>query len=366
MNKFSLIIAILLYCFPVILSAQGIVFEQISFSEALVKAKAENKLVFVDCYTSWCGPCKQMSEKVFTQEKVGAYFNGRFVNLKIDMEKGEGKTLASQLNITAYPTFVLVRPDGSVLYKLVGGCDADTFIARIKEGQDENNSLSALKSKYVNGKMTNREIVDYVQLLFQSGEREEAKKVSGELLNKLTDQEKVQPEYWVLFTNYSITGLGSDNFEYLLRNQKNFEKSVGKEAVEQKIWSVYSGYIGNYILGTILGAPRYDAAKCAVFEKQIKQLRIRDKKALLARFRLAQARHDKDVSAMIKNMKIVLPTLREGDLWGYATAFTQVEREGLTQTYSKSLYQLGQLFVQKAENEDLKGYLENFFRKYGA
>ena len=62
-------------------------------SEALAKAKAENKLVFMDCYTSWCGPCKYMTETIFPQEKAGEFFNPKFVCVKFDMEKGEGKEL---------------------------------------------------------------------------------------------------------------------------------------------------------------------------------------------------------------------------------------------------------------------------------
>ncbi|GAH00631.1 unnamed protein product, partial [marine sediment metagenome] len=69
---------------------QGINFNVHSFEEAIKTAKAENKLIFVDAYTTWCGPCKWMSKNVFTEGKVGDYFNESFVNVKIDMEKGEG------------------------------------------------------------------------------------------------------------------------------------------------------------------------------------------------------------------------------------------------------------------------------------
>ena len=95
------------------------------FKDAVAKAKQMNKLVFLDCYTSWCGPCKMMSNTVFPQEKVGAYMNPRFVNIKIDMEKGEGVELAKRLQISAYPTFIIFNGDGNEIGRFLGGCDAD-------------------------------------------------------------------------------------------------------------------------------------------------------------------------------------------------------------------------------------------------
>ena len=71
-------------------------------------------MVFVDCYTTWCGPCKYMTSNVFPQETVGDYFNPNFICLKIDMEKGEGPELVKRYGIRAFPTFLILRPDGSV------------------------------------------------------------------------------------------------------------------------------------------------------------------------------------------------------------------------------------------------------------
>src|SRR5690554_7882772 len=71
----------------------GIFFESLTFEEAIQKAKKENKLIFLDAYAVWCGPCKLMDRTTFKSEKVGALFNENFINIKIDMEKGEGVDL---------------------------------------------------------------------------------------------------------------------------------------------------------------------------------------------------------------------------------------------------------------------------------
>lgn len=101
MKSLISIIAFLMLSFTAFCQG-GVNFEHITFDEALAKAKAENKLVFMDCYTSWCGPCKYMSETIFPQEKAGEFFNPKFVCVKFDMEKGEGPELGK--NLESEPT----------------------------------------------------------------------------------------------------------------------------------------------------------------------------------------------------------------------------------------------------------------------
>lgn len=112
--------------------AQGIVFETGTFAEVLAKAEKENKLVFVDFYTDWCGPCKHMTSDVFTRESVGTLFNANFINYKIDAEKGEGPEIAKKYGVNAYPTMFFLNPDGTPLHKILGAKSEDAFIDEAK------------------------------------------------------------------------------------------------------------------------------------------------------------------------------------------------------------------------------------------
>jgi thiol:disulfide interchange protein len=107
----------------------GIQFHQGTFQEALNKATKENKLVFMDAYTAWCGPCRAMSANTFTNPDVADYFNQNFVNIKVDMEKGEGPTLSRKFAVTAYPTLLFLNGQGSVVHKELGFKDAATFLS---------------------------------------------------------------------------------------------------------------------------------------------------------------------------------------------------------------------------------------------
>lgn len=116
---------------------QGIRFETGSLREALAKAQKEQKLVFVDCYTSWCGPCKMMSKQVFPDKQAGDYFNPRFVSIKIDMEKNEGKELAQKWEVKAFPTYLVLSPKGEIIYTFRGYMPVEKLIKQMKEGLEK-------------------------------------------------------------------------------------------------------------------------------------------------------------------------------------------------------------------------------------
>ena len=93
------------------------------WENVLKMAQEQDKYIFMDCYTSWCGPCKVMSKQVFVRKEVGDIFNGMCVNVKIDMEKGEGPEIAVKYGIRAYPTLLVLYPDGRIKYRLQGGTE---------------------------------------------------------------------------------------------------------------------------------------------------------------------------------------------------------------------------------------------------
>ena len=92
MKKILSIVVLLMLSITVIAQTN---FRTITYKQALEAAKTENKLVFMDFYTDWCGPCKLMTREVFPTKTVGDYFNEKFVSIKVNAEKGEGIALAT-------------------------------------------------------------------------------------------------------------------------------------------------------------------------------------------------------------------------------------------------------------------------------
>ena len=107
---------------------EGIDFFHGSWAEGLAKAKAEKKLIFVDAYAVWCGPCKWMAANTFTDKLVGDYFNKHFVNFKMDMEKGEGRDLARNWGIRAYPTLLFFDSNAGEVHRSMGAKPAADFL----------------------------------------------------------------------------------------------------------------------------------------------------------------------------------------------------------------------------------------------
>jgi len=107
---------------------KGIVFIEQDWDKALKAAKTQNKLVFIDIYATWCGPCKLLKKNTFTDQKVGEFFNKNFVNVSIDGEKGVGPSLAQKFGITAYPSLIVTNAEGKPVLYTVGYIDAETLL----------------------------------------------------------------------------------------------------------------------------------------------------------------------------------------------------------------------------------------------
>lgn len=148
MKKLSIFSALFIGAFAL---AQGIKFEETNFNTILAKAKKENKLVFIDAYTTWCGPCKLMAKNVFPQKAVGDYYNANFINAKIDMEKGEGIDIAKKYNVKAFPTYLFVDGNGELVHRTLGYVEEKDFIQFAKDAGDPSKRLGALKKKFEDG-----------------------------------------------------------------------------------------------------------------------------------------------------------------------------------------------------------------------
>lgn len=102
----------------------GIEFQSITVKEAMAKAKKTGKLIFIDCYTNWCGPCKRMAATSFKDAEVAKVYNDQFINVKVEMEKdAEGPELARMYSVRAYPTLLVIDGNGKIVKQVIGGQD---------------------------------------------------------------------------------------------------------------------------------------------------------------------------------------------------------------------------------------------------
>lgn len=143
--------------------AEGINFEHLSLDEAFVKAKKENKDIFVDVYATWCGPCKYLTNSVFTDPALGTYMNENYICIKIDGEQMDGEQLDADFGIDAYPTMLFISPENILKKRIVGAVEADKIMHTAKGVKNpESTALFQLQTKYDDG---NRDRDMMIQLI---------------------------------------------------------------------------------------------------------------------------------------------------------------------------------------------------------
>lgn len=121
---------------------KGIHFDDTTnWKDILAKAKAEKKYIFVDCFTTWCGPCKYMSNNIYPMEEVGNFYNDKFINVEMQFDStindaenikdryADAVFISNEYKIRNYPTFLFFSSDGELLHRKTACRDAKEFIA---------------------------------------------------------------------------------------------------------------------------------------------------------------------------------------------------------------------------------------------
>lgn len=114
-------------------NSSGIFFNKNSWQAIKATAKKQHKRIFVDAYAIWCAPCKQLKAQTFKDPQIAAYFNRQFINVSINVEKGDGLAFADEFEITAYPTLLWLDENAKPIKRLEGFVNAEQLLAFIKQ-----------------------------------------------------------------------------------------------------------------------------------------------------------------------------------------------------------------------------------------
>lgn len=298
-----------------VMSAQGVAFEPegTTLEQASAKAKAENKLIFLDAYTQWCGPCKMMSRTVFPQEIVGNALNPRFISIKIDMESAYGAPLAKKLQITAYPTFVIFNADAQEIGRFLGGSSAEEFIKRVEE-KSKDNSSSSLQQRWQNGDRDPKFLKDYLATLTASYKQDEANEVAEAILAGKSETFAADSTLRNIFM-INISNPFSEAFLYTARNPQALSAQIGERAVEMKIRNVLGSY-QRQIINEHDGTATLDQEKFDAFVSLLKNLNRADSEHYRLTALITLAEKQKDYQAYLDRINDYLrtPTLDANDM----------------------------------------------------
>ena len=235
--KFSLILLLI----TPLHGQTGVDFDFNNLARAKRTAAKENKIIFVDGYTTWCGPCKWMDSEVFANPKVAKFFNNSFVNLKMDLEDGEGIDFAREYNTQAYPTFYFLSSEGDILHQALGAYDAKGLMEIAYDALREESQLISYQKAYASGKKDPDFLIDYAMLLKALRLPDNAK-LTRDYLNTQTDWTgEVNSKF--IFDNVGID-MDDDLFQYMIANTQQFYDHIGRSKVDNKLLNAIHGSLG--------------------------------------------------------------------------------------------------------------------------
>lgn len=216
---------------------RSIEFNHGTFGEILAKAKKENKMIYIDCYTVWCGPCKWMAKNVFTNDTVADFYNKNFINAKIDMENGEGVELAKKYDIRAYPTMLYLNSDGVQLHRTCGSTPAKIFLFNAENALAPNKQLATYTANFKGGKVDADFATVYFSMLENACQSYDIE--LNQYFGTVSSLDLRSRSNWEIIYKY-VEDYYSRTFQVFEEDQTAFVKLYGADSVENKINQVYT------------------------------------------------------------------------------------------------------------------------------
>jgi len=233
---------VLFMALPLLSYAQekGVQFQHgLSFAQVKAKAKKENKYIFVDCSTTWCGWCKKMVAEVFPQEKVGDFFNKNFVSVEVQMDQTDKDNdyvkswrpdaKGFEQYVSAYPTYLVFSPNGLIVNRIVGYSEADAFIEKAKKSLDPQTQYFTLLRKYEAGDKKPDFLYTLATNALDDGDSKNADKIAKDYL---ATQTNLYTEKNLKFIARTAKSTKSKAFDMMVNDAAKVDAVLGKGQAE--------------------------------------------------------------------------------------------------------------------------------------
>ncbi|MGL5890728.1 MAG: thioredoxin family protein [Bacteroidia bacterium] len=234
MKKLAILFAVLIS--SVLSAGEGIRFAEGNWEAIRDKAQKENKYIFLDGFTDWCYWCKVMDKQTFPDKAVAELLNTKFISVKRDMERGEGKQLSMKYHVASFPTYLVFSPQGELVYSIVGFREPADFIAEL------NNAMNPEKHEKRPGLSA---VLDpgypefYKNAFGPSKERVPAKE---EEINTFLDGQKdlMSEVAWSVMWRFPLSDKHAD---YLINNRAAYVNLYGAYNVDNKVQQIFLGRV---------------------------------------------------------------------------------------------------------------------------
>ncbi len=214
----------------------GIIFQPLTYNQAIEKAAKENKLVFLHGYATWCHFCEFMKDSVYPDRAVGDFFNKNFICIQMDMEK-DGRELLQKLHASSFPQLIFTDGTGTIVHRVAGQKLKDAFIQLGKDALDPLKQTHTYEVKYKNRTMTDDEAMVYFRQLAQAAV--EYQPVVDNYLMRVPDSAFTSVSTWRIINEF-LREVDMPSMARFLKMRKEFVKKYTADSVDNRIINNYN------------------------------------------------------------------------------------------------------------------------------
>lgn len=186
--------------------------------EAQKLAAAQKKFIFIDVYTTWCRPCKQMAAEAFTDAEISELMNTFFINMQVDAEAG-GRMIAGKYNVKAYPTTLIIDSTGAIIAENRGYEGVNIFLNQIEKAV----ALTATGNMYLvtkNAYLTHKKDINYLSIFANTNKKLgiSNESLTDAVVRNLPLDSLKEVHFQQFISNFSTEPDGK-TFDFILKNR---------------------------------------------------------------------------------------------------------------------------------------------------
>ena len=224
------------------------------WEKVLKEAQKSKKMVFVDTYTQWCGPCKDLMNRILPQKEVSDYLRANFVCVRYDLEKDNGNTFRSLYpnRIIGIPTMLIIDAQGNLLHAIKGaGREGETLVNFIKEGLS-GKPLYEIEKEYQQGKRDLEFVMKYFRALEDAYEKEKCEQIAREYAAQFPMDSLLNPDIWMMLGKYVVEQPYSEEYRFVVEHLDEFQKrGLDRFLLEQKLGESMGFAVNMLYIGAI-------------------------------------------------------------------------------------------------------------------
>ena len=221
-------------------SAQSTIhFDNSGYQSVLQRSKSEHKPIFYFLYADWCLHCTKMKNEVFNDTVVAHFMNDNFICAWQNIEKGEGPFFKQKFHITAFPCFLFLEQNGTVLYNFNGEFQPTDFISETKTALNPEKQLPYLEKQFYEEPTSAEKCLIFLVTLKKGSERTVLNPIAQKYLATQSEEQLLSEMNWKIIAN-GVSDIASRPFQFVLRHQKEFAAVASAKRVQKKIVNIVS------------------------------------------------------------------------------------------------------------------------------